>query len=277
MRIRGRLYVWRILFSAVMIFLSFIILSPIAYTILSSFKTKAEVNRALSLPSSLYLENFIEAWTVSNFPTLFINSVLISFSAVAGVIIIGAMAAYPLSRRKEKIFSLTYMFFLSAMMIPFQAGMIPLYRLVQSIGLMNNRVTLILLGMTGAIPMTILIYSGFIKTVPRELEEAALIDGSGYLGKFFIILFPLLKPATGSVIILNLLPIWNDFFTPFLFLSTPGKRTLPTGIYSFIGARSTDYGPIYAISMLTLIVPVIVFLSMQKYFYKGIVAGAVKG
>jgi len=267
----------RIVASVVMVALALIFLMPLFYVAESAFKTPDEVNRVLSLPTTLYLGNFITAWTKSNFPALLLNSVVITAVSLVCIVLVGSMAAYSLSRRKEKIFKFLYYFFLSAMMVPFMANIVPLLKLVNSLGLFDNRAVLVILYTTGALPMTTLVYTGFIKSIPRELEEAAAIDGVGYLGRFFRIVFPLIKPATTTVIILNVLPVWNDFFNPFLFLSSPNKRTLSTGIYSMIGARTADYGGMYAISLMTLIVPVVLFLVMQRYFYKGIVLGGVKG
>ncbi|MCL2033140.1 MAG: carbohydrate ABC transporter permease [Oscillospiraceae bacterium] len=263
--------------GAIMLFASFVSLFPILYAILSSFKTKVEMGDVLALPSSLYLENYQVAWERSDFPALLTNSLFVTVLSMSIILVIGSLAAYPISRNSGKLYVFLYLFFLSGMMVPFQSGMIPLYGLIRNLGLMNTRLSLVLVAVNASIPITILIFTGFIKTIPRELEEAAKIDGCGYMKTLFRIVFPLLVPATVSVIILNILPIWNDFMSPLLFISRAELRTLPVGIYMFIGDRSSDFGPIFAISTLTLIIPVALFLSLQKYFYKGITAGAVKG
>ncbi len=162
-------------------------------------------------------------------------------------------------------------------MVPFQAGMVPLYQLINWLQLTDTQFSLVLIYAGGAIPMSILIYAGFIKTVPVELEEAAQIDGCGTFRSMVQILFPLLKPATVSVIVLNIIPIWNDFLTPLIFLSSIDTKTLPVGMWNFIGIRTSDFGPIFAFSVLTSIIPIVMFLLLQKHFYKGITAGAVKG
>jgi len=263
--------------GAIMLFASFVSLFPILYAILSSFKTRVEMGDVLALPSSLYLENYQVAWERSDFPALLTNSLFVTVLSMSIILVIGSLAAYPISRNSGKLYVFLYLFFLSGMMVPFQSGMIPLYGLIRNLGLMNTRLSLVLVAVNASIPITILIFTGFIKTIPRELEEAAKIDGCGYMKTLFRIVFPLLVPATVSVIILNILPIWNDFMSPLLFISRAELRTLPVGIYMFIGDRSSDFGPIFAISTLTLIIPVALFLSLQKYFYKGITAGAVKG
>jgi len=260
-----------------MLVLSLIVLFPIIYTLISCFKTKTEINNPLSLPTSLYLMNFSVAWTKSNFPLLFLNSAMVAVLSVSIIVLIGSIASYPLGRKKTKGFRIVYFLFLSGMMIPFQSGMIPLYGLIRVLNLMNTQFVLILVGVVGAIPITVLVYTGFITTIPKELEEASKIDGCSYVGIFFRIIFPLLKPATSSVIILTTMPIWNDFMSPLLFISDAKRRTIPVGVYMFMGDRSSDFGPIFAITVMALIVPVILFLNLQKYFYKGITAGAVKG
>jgi len=266
-----------IILGILMLFASLVSLFPILYAMLSSFKTRAEMGDVLALPSSFYFENYQVAWERANFPVLLTNSLFVTVLSLMMILVIGSLAAYPISRGSGKLYVFLYLLFLSGMMVPFQSGMIPLYGLIRNIGLMNSRLSLVLIAVNVSIPITILIFTGFIKTIPRELEEAAKIDGCGYMKTLFRIVFPLLTPATVSVIILNILPIWNDFMSPLLFISKAELRTLPVGIYMFIGDRSSDFGPIFAISTLTLVIPVALFLSLQKYFYKGITAGAVKG
>jgi raffinose/stachyose/melibiose transport system permease protein len=113
--------------------------------------------------------------------------------------------------------------------------------------------------------------------VPRELDESAKIDGCGYIRTFYNIIFPLLKPATATVVILNITTVWNDFMSPLTFITKNSARTLPVGIYMFMNDRAIDYGPIFAFVILSIVLPVITFIAFQRYFYKGIVAGAVKG
>ncbi|QGQ97662.1 carbohydrate ABC transporter permease [Paenibacillus psychroresistens] len=263
--------------NMVMLALSILMLFPIVYELVSSFKDKSEVNRPLALPKTFYLDNYIQAFVDGQFLLLFKNSLFIAGSTLLITIIVSAFASYPLARNSGKRYKFVYFFFLSGIMVPFQAGMIPLYKLMNWVHLTNNSLSLILICAGTSIPISILIYTGFIKTVPIQLEEAALIDGSSVIHTLFTIVFPLLKPATVSVIILNMIPIWNDFQTPLIFISSAAKKTLPLGMYNFIGERTSDMGPIFAFSVLACILPILLFLILQRHFYKGLTDGAIKG
>ncbi len=266
-----------VLFEFVMLAISVVAVFPIVYQVIASFKNAREINRPLSFPSSFYIDNFREAIVDGQFFLLLRNSLLVTAATMIIVVILGSLAAYPLARYSSRGYKLAYLYFLSGIMVPFQAGMIPLYKLVNMVGLTDNILSLILIQSGTCIPMSILIYSGFIKTIPVQLEEAAHIDGCGILGTYFRIVFPLLKPATISAIIVNIIPVWNDFLTPLIFISTATKKTLPVGMYNFMSERTASMGPIFAFSVLVCIAPIVLFLLLQKQFYKGLVAGAVKG
>jgi raffinose/stachyose/melibiose transport system permease protein len=260
-----------------MLIISIFMLFPIFYELISSFKNKAEVNRPLSFPKAFYLDNFKQVIVDGQFFMFFKNSLTIVVITLLITVIVSCFAAYPLARNSGARYKFVYFFFLSGIMVPFQAGMIPLYKLMNLVHLTNNSLSLILICAGTSIPISILIYTGFIKTVPVQLEEAALIDGSGIINTLLKIVFPLLKPATVSVILLNMTPIWNDFITPLIFISSNNKKTLPLGMYNFIGERTADMGPIFAFSVLACILPILLFLGLQRHFYKGITDGAVKG
>ncbi len=267
----------KLLFEAMMVFISIISIFPFLYSFISSFKMKNEIDDPLKFPSTLYLQNYIDSIKDGMFFQLFKNSLLVSLLTMLVLVILGSIASYPLSRRKERVFSFIYYYVLSGIMIPFQAGIVPLFKLVKLIGWTNNIMTLVLISVGSCIPITILVYTGFIRTVPKELDESATIDGCGYIRTFYNIIFPLLKPATATVVILNITSVWNDFMSPLTFITKNAARTLPVGIYMFMGDRAVDYGPIFAFVILSIILPVIAFVAFQGQFYKGIVAGAVKG
>ena len=127
-------------------------------------------------------------------------------------------------------------------------------------------------------PITIMVFSAYVKSISRELEEAAIMDGCGRISVFMRIILPLLKPAVITIVIINTLPVWNDFFNPLLFISSESKRTLPIAIYSFVKQNgAADYGSIFAVSVISIIFPILLFLCFQEQFYKGMASGAVKG
>jgi len=266
-----------IVLEAVMLLLSLLVIVPIVYIFISSFKTSAQMFRPLEMPTELYTGNFETVLRRVNLPLMYFNSIFVAAVSIVSLIALSSLAAYSLARMKSKLFTVIYIVFLSGFMIPFQSGMLPLFTLIRTLGLNNRLLALNVVQIGNFLPLAILIFTGFIKSIPKELDQAALIDGCGLVRTFVSIIFPLLKPATVSVIITTLVFIWNDFMNPLLFIQSPDKMTLTIGMYSFMGEYRSDYGPIFALAIFALIPPVILFLSLQKYFYKGMVAGSVKG
>jgi raffinose/stachyose/melibiose transport system permease protein len=254
-----------------------IVLLPLMYILVSSFKTGAEFNRVLSLPSSLNFINFTRSLNSPLVTNGFINSLIITIGAITLAVGTSALAGYIIARRPEKIFFFIYLFFLSSLMIPVSANLVSIYSLMKSLGLTNNRGGLILIEAAGAIPVGILIYVGFVQTIPRELDEAAIVDGCGLFGRFWWIIVPLLKPALISHAVLSSLGIWNDFLIPLLLINSNDKKPLTLAVYSFTNDHNSDYGAINATLIMAIIPPVIFFVFMQRYFYEGITAGSVKG
>jgi len=250
---------------------------PIVYVALSSIKTNEEINRIVFFPSGLRLDNYIH---VSESKTVwfgFTNSLLVTVLALLLAILVGALAGFAISRRRERIYYWLYLFFLSAMMIPIATNLTSLYVMIKQLGLIDSLFGLVLIYAANAIPMGVLLYSGFVKTIPREIEEAATIDGTGYYGRFIRIIIPLLKPVIITHAVISSVGIWNDFLMPLLFIRSPDKKTLPLAIYSFMSERATDWGAIFALLTVAMIPPILFFLLMQKHFYSGMTAGAVKG
>ena len=221
--------------------------------------------------------NFSDAWKAANLGLAFGNSLLITGASIAGVVFVSSLAAYPLSRVKSRLTNSFYMYFIAGIMIPFQLSMIPLYKLLKFLHLINTHQGVIMIFIAMTIPLSIFLYTGFLKGVPRELEDAALIDGCGPFGTFFKIIFPLMKPVTSSVIITNSLSIWNDFLVPLLFLQERTSRTIPMAIFTFTGQYNNNWSMIFSAILLGTLPLIITFLILQKHFIKGIVGGAVKG
>jgi len=256
--------------------LTFIVLMPVMNIFISSLKTNVEINRSNFLPSVLHFENFSKVLEKDIFYTGMLNTIIITFVSLLISTFISALAAYPLSRCKGKIYMAIYFFFLSAMMVPHVSNMVPLYALLRSMNLINSRIGMILL-YSSRVSMGILLFTSFIKTIPMELEEAALLDGCGYFRAFFKIVFPMLKPVSVSYIMVNILTIWNDFLLPQLFLSKRSKQTITLAVYTFSNESGSDWGAIFALMTLVVLIPMIIFLTNQKYFYEGMAIGAVKG
>jgi len=187
------------------------------------------------------------------------------------------ITAYGIARGNKKITPVIYTLFLSAMMIPFQVYMIPLFKELKAFNLYGTMAGPIVVYLVGSIPFGILLFTSFLKNIPIELEEAATLDGCNIFKTFWKIIFPLLKPVTASMIILNGLGIWNDFLMPMLVLPSNKAKTINVEIYSFIDQFASRWDIVFAGVVCGLIPIFIVFVSLQKYFVKGLTAGAAKG
>ncbi len=256
--------------------LAMVVILPIIHIVLSSFKTNSEIARMDIVPASLYLKNFVTVFENPYTLFAFFNSVILVVVSLFLTVLITSLAAYGIARRKEKIFSFLYGLFLLSMIIPAVSSMVPLYRLVTMFSLMNTRTALILIYTTGGIPMGILLYTSFTKTIPISLDESAMIEGCGYLSRFYLIVFPLLRPITASLVILRLPMIWNDFMMPLLFIRDNWKKPITLVVYAFSWEHQQDFGAIFALLVLGMVPPIAFFLIGQKSIYRSITAGAVK-
>lgn len=256
-----------------------VMLLPIYYLLVTTFKTPAEATDSpLGLPKTLSFGNYIEAFNAMNYPRAFMNNLLITGIAVVVLILISSMAAYVIARSNKRIFKWMFAIFMVGLIIPFQIAIIPLYKIIAGMHLMNTLPGVILIDVFCInLPLSIFLFRGFINTVPIELEEAAGIDGYGTFRTFWSIIFPLLKPIVSTVAILDALAIWNDFLTPLLFLQDPNKAVLLQEVYKNVGPFSTDWTSFFPMLVLSTLPLVIFFLIMQKSIIDGVVAGAVKG
>jgi raffinose/stachyose/melibiose transport system permease protein len=186
------------------------------------------------------------------------------------------MAAYGISRYTFKGNTLVYMLFLSGIMLPLKAAIIPLFLLIKKLGLINSRLSIIMIFMAMGLPSTVFILSGFMKSIPIELEYAARIDGCNDFSIYRRIVMPMVAPAIALVTIYNAVPIWNDFFFPLVFLQSNAIKTLPVGLSTFFGQHSTNWSLLFTGLSIAILPMLILYLFMSKYFIKGMTAGAVK-
>ncbi|WP_217593568.1 carbohydrate ABC transporter permease [Cohnella sp. GbtcB17] len=250
---------------------------PVLYLVAMTFKEPGIFYKPLKLPDQLYLEYYKQALGVEFFRSLW-NTLLITIGGLSLTIFVASMAGYALSRRKERGFQIFFYLFMSGMIIPTVGSLIPLFKLATSLHLINTRLLLVFLYTAGFIPFASFLYAAFTKSIPRELEESANIDGCGSVRTFWVIIFPLLLPATGTFILTNAYGIWNDFLTPLIFLNSSEKMTLMPMIVQFIfNKQSTNFGPVFAISVLAMLPLLLFFILTQKHMLKGLVMGSVKG
>lgn len=268
-----------IIIEIVLIVLAIIFLYPIFLVLINSFKSFKEVmTNVISLPSSFHFENYSYVWKNINYPRLFLNNVVVTSVAILGIIVFSSLAGFMLSRNKSRMSWVLYIFCISPMLIPFQTIMITLIKFANIMGLPNNIFGLAALYWGFAAPTAIFMYHGFVKGVPKEIDESALVDGASILRMFFSIIFPLLKPVTSTIIVIDVMWIWNDFLLPLIILDGPMEsKTLTLAAYTFIGQYVTDWQYTMTAIVLAVIPSIIFFIVMQKNIVKGVTAGAVKG
>ncbi len=253
------------------------ILYPLLNMILSSFKTTRDIIRTpLSFPTEMNFENYKFVWIDKNFGRYFLNSLSITTLSMFFVVLFGSMAGFGLSRYRFKGNTLLYMLFLSGIMLPLKAAIIPLFMIIKNFNLMNHPLSILLIFIAMGIPSTVFILSGFMKTIPHELEQAARIDGCSDLRIYSQIIMPICMPSIALVTIYNAVPIWNDFFFPLVFLRNDAFKTLPLGLSTFIGQHSTKWELLFTGLCIAIIPMIILYLFMSKYFIKGMTSGAIK-
>ncbi len=256
--------------------LAFAYVTPFLLVFVNSVKLKPEIlANPLSLPSAISWDNFQQALTKMNFFRSLTNSIIITVASVSLLIIFSSMLAYYLARVKTKPTKYIFLLLVASMIVPFQALMIPFMARFAPFVSWNNRAALIFFYIGFGVALSTFLYHGFISTIPTEIDEAASIDGASDMVAFWKIIFPMMRPITATVAIINALWIWNDFFLPRLVL-TEETQTLPLSTYLFYGQYSIEYGQAMAGLVLAVLPIVIFYLVLQKQFISGISQGAVK-
>lgn len=256
--------------------LALVFISPVLILLNSSFKSLQEIYlNILALPSKLSLDNYITAMDKLDFAKSLLNSLGITVISTGLIVITSSMAAWVLVRYKTKTSNFLFMVFAAALLVPFQCVMLPLVDFMGDLGMMN-RVGIIFMYVGFGCSMSIVLFHGFIKNVPLELEEAARLDGCNMFQTFFLVVLPLLKTIMVTVAIINVMWIWNDFLLPQLVINKPGWQTLPLKTYLFFG-QFTKKWDLATAGLILCMIPIIIFyLTCQKHIVKGVTEGAVK-
>lgn len=256
--------------------LSGIVIIPFLVILINSFKTESEAAiMDLSLPKSFRLENYSIAIERGKLITSFLNSSLYSISATIISVLINSMAAFVLSRKRSKLNQILYILIILGIMLP--TNYIALIKVMQILRLINTRIGLILLYSAINVPFGTFILYGFVETIPRELDEASVIDGANPLQLFFKIIFPLLRPAIVTVSLLTFMGIWNDFMIPLYVLNRASQWPMTLAVYNFFGQYQAEWHLIFADIVLTCLPVFIIYLLGQKQIVSGMIAGAIKG
>lgn len=230
----------------------------------------------LVIPDDPGLESYQQAWEGNGNGTLgaaLLNSAIIAVGSVACLIAIGSIAAYVLARRGTRLSGALYGLFVLGIILPYQLGVVPLYAAFRNLGLVGNYAGMILLYTGILMPFSVFLYTGFIRALPRDYEEAAAVDGASRWRIFFRVVFPLLRPITATVAILTGLIVWNDFFTQLVFVGGSATETLPVAVYSAVGAYATQWSVVFAAVVIAVIPVLIAFFFTQRHLIRGFTGG----
>ena len=265
----------------VVLFIMFIF--PFIMVVINVFKTKGDITKSplslIGVKKGFTLKNFPEAMKKMDFWKVFANSLIITVSSTVLTLLFSSMASFVIVRNKWKACTLLFTGMIASMVIPFQVLMVPLVSLYGgTFGVLNHRLTLILMHTGFSLSMATFMFHGAIHTnIPLELEEAALIDGCTRWKTFWSVVFPLLKPTTATVAIIDAMAFWNDYLLPSLVLTRKELYTIPIATQAFYGTYSTDLGLVMAALLLAMLPILILYLFLQRYIVEGVTSGAVKG
>jgi raffinose/stachyose/melibiose transport system permease protein len=246
--------------------------------VINSFKDRISIyTNPFGLPAKWNFRNYGEILVSGDFLGFFRNSFIVVVLSLALVLAAGSLAAYAIANWRGRIPRALYFFFIAGMMLPIKIASIRILELVRFLGLLNTIWALVPIYTAMGIPVAVFVLTGFIREIPGELTEAAIIDGAGRFGVFSRIISPLLRPALASVAIYNLVPFWNDLWFPLIFINDDRAKTVLLGVTRLFGQYQTDWSKVLAVLTLSAIPVLTLYLLMSKQFIKGLTAGAVKG
>ena len=275
---KKKISIYHIVCAVILLIMVIICIYPIVWMFFGSMKDKAEFYTNIwGLPKQIHLDNYIAAWKNADFGRRFINSLIVTLGSMCIMIPVTSCAAYAVARLNFKGKNLIYMYLLLGIMIPAGVLGIPTFTVAMKMGLLNSHFGLMLIYAAQNIAMGMFIMRGFFISLPRELEEAAMIDGCSRFGCFVRIIVPLARAGVATQVIFNGLTIWNDSFMANIMITKDELRTLPLSIANFVGKHSTNYPELFAMLTMATIPVIIVFVLSQKSFIEGVAAGAVKG
>lgn len=269
----------KIILEVILVLLSLLFLYPLFLTIINSLKSFGEVmTDVIALPQKLTFSNYAYVWEFINYPRLFLNNFIITGVGLLGIVFISSIAAYKLARTKTRWSGVLYFLCIMPMLIPFQSIMLTVLQTAKNLNMSESTWGLGLLYWGFGAPLAVFIYHGFVKGIPTEIDESATIDGASGFRLFFSVIFPLLKSVTTTIVIIDVMWIWNDFLLPLLMVNgSPETKTLTLAAYTFVGQYTSDWQYAMTAMVMAVLPSIVVFIFLQKYIVKGVVAGAVKG
>jgi raffinose/stachyose/melibiose transport system permease protein len=265
-------------FVALLFAFTALYLYPFYMVLIMAVKLPSELLfEPLAFPKTFHFENFAAAWKRMDFPLKFFNSLIITMFSTLGIALIAGMGSYTLAKQKNRFYIFLYYFFIAGLMIPFYMTLTSLMKLMRDLNLLNSRWGLTVVYIGRSLPFSVLLYVGFIRGVPNEIIDSANIDGCNPIRCYFNIVFPMVKSVTSTVIILNVLAIWNDFLFPLLTLTRSRMQTIPVVLRTFWGENQSEWNLTFAAFLLSMLPLLVFYFVLQKNIVEGIAAGALKG
>jgi ABC-type glycerol-3-phosphate transport system permease component len=251
---------------------------PVFLIILGSLKSQRELYvNPWSFPKIPRFSNFTEAWSIGKIGDYYVNSVLVALGALVLIVVIAYLASHALARLRFRGRDMVMILFVSTMLLPIQITIIPIYKIEKAFGIIDSLVGLILPYVAKALPFSIFVLTAFLKTLPVEFDEAARIDGAGRLSILARIIFPLSRPGLATIVILNFMSIWNDFYLPLVLIHDPTKRTLNLGLVNFSQLWGlVDFTRLFAALAIISLPLVLVYIVFQRQFISGMTSGGLK-
>ena len=263
--------------ALLLIFWAGINLFPVAIMLISGFKETREIfQNPFGLPRSWSLENHLAAWTQANFAGYFINSVVVTVTAIIAIIFIASMGAFVIARFRFPGRRLIYLFLISGLALPVRLAIIPIFLLIRDLGIQDTLFSLVVVYTAGGIAFSIFLLTNFFRTIPGDIHDSARIDGAGDFRIYRSIYLPLLRPALATVAVFNFINVWNDFFFPLVFLNSESKMTVPLGIQAFFGEYTVQWDLLFAALSIAVIPMILFFVLLSRQFIAGLTEGAIK-
>jgi raffinose/stachyose/melibiose transport system permease protein len=270
-------YRWRTFgLELVMVAAAAVIGFPVYVLVNLAVRAPSDTSSPIRPTTSPTLSNFTQAWEQGALGGALINSTLVTVGSVFVVLVVSSLAAYPLARVTARWSRGTFLLIMLGLILPFQLAALPLYQTMRDLGLLGTPYALILFYSGLQVPFTTFLYTGFLRALPRDFEDAALIDGCTSLQAFRYVVVPMLKPVTVTALVLNTVAVWNDFFTPLLYLSGSAQQTVPVALAGFVGQYVSEWNLIFAALVISIIPVLAVYFALQRSIINGF-AGGLRG
>ncbi|MCL6441906.1 MAG: carbohydrate ABC transporter permease [Alicyclobacillus sp.] len=261
----------------ILVLFAIIALYPLFNMVLMSFKDLPGImSQPFSWPTSWNLSNYTTAWTQGNLSSYLINTAIVSLVSVATILFFSSMAAYVIARFEFRGNQLIYLTFLAGLALPIQMIAVPLFILMKHLYLLNNLLSVILIYSSSGLSFSVFLLVNFIRSIPKDLEEAAFLDGATHFQTYWHVILPLIRPSLSATGLLNFITAWNGFFFPLILLSDPNRMTVAVGVLSFIGEYGTQWNLLLPALVIVMLPTIVVFSVASRQFIRNITGGAVK-